>query len=168
MTRKHIFSSIRVAALIAMVAVTATAQDLAQQKSDEEKLERLLVAAQKICPVIGKDLTKMGGPVKAKVGEQNVFLCCKGCFEGKIKKATWDLIDKNLIAAQGKCPVMGKELPDDPASIVVNGRKVFVCCPPCTGKIDADPDKHLAVVNELLKENLKREGVLQPDSRKQE
>lgn len=159
MNWKLVFSSMTFAALFAIGAITATAADRAEPRPDEQKLEALLVAAQKICPVMGKDLTKMGGPVKAKVGEQHVFLCCKGCSDGKIKKPTWDQINQNLIAAQGKCPVMGKELPENPASIVVKGRKVFVCCPPCTKKIEADPEKHLAAVNELLKENLESDGA---------
>ena len=118
----------------------------------------MLVTAQKICPVTGKDLKSMGGPVKSTRGEQTVYLCCKGCFKGQIDKQHADQIDKNLIAAQGKCPVMGKKLPDSPVSVVVKGRKVFVCCPPCTDKIKADPDKHLAIVNKLLAEHLKAAG----------
>ena len=29
-------------------------------------------------------------------------------------------------------------------STVVNGRKIFVCCPPCIAKIEADPATYVA------------------------
>jgi hypothetical protein len=48
---------------------------------------------------------------------------------------------------------MKKPLPKKSASVVVNGRKVFVCCPPCTKKIEADPAKYLQIVNEQYEEN---------------
>lgn len=138
---------------------STNAQGEGTSQTAAKKLEGLLVRAQKVCPVMGKDLTKMGGPVRATVGEQTVFLCCKGCFKGKIAKQHWDQIQANLIAAQGKCPVMGKPLPKNAASIVVSGRKVFVCCPPCTNKIKADPGKYLAIVDRFLEENLARQAT---------
>lgn len=159
MTRKLVFGL----ATMAFVLFVSTASTNAQEPGSSptaavKKLESLLVGAQQICPVMGKDLTKMGGPVKATVGEQTVFLCCKGCLKGKIDQQHWDQIQANLMAAQGKCPVMGKPLPENPTSIVVNGRKVFVCCPPCTNKIKADPGKYLAIVDGFLGENLARQA----------
>lgn len=113
-----------------------------------------LALAQRVCPVTGKDLFSMGGPVKAKVGEESLFLCCKGCLQGEIQKEHWDRMHTNLIAAQGKCPVMGKPLPKNPTSTVVEGRRVFVCCPPCTEKMKTDPEKYLAAVDKLLEQSL--------------
>ena len=157
-----VIAAIGFAVLMCIGATKAMAQEPQSELTEAQKLEHLLAAAQKICPVTGKELTSMGGPVKAKVEDRTLYLCCKGCFEGKINPLHAAQVEKNLIAAQGKCPIMGKELPADPKSIVGEGRKVFVCCPPCTEKIKADPKKHLATVNKLLAENLgkKREADL--------
>lgn len=145
-------------AACAAVAIQAAAFAQGDSDGDAKKTQQLLVEARKICPVSGKDLTSMGGPVRAKMGDQTVFLCCKGCFGRDVQKQHWEQIQANRIAAQGKCPVMGKPLPEKPASTVVKGRKIFVCCPPCTKKIEADPEPYLAKVDELLEENLDRDA----------
>ncbi len=52
----------------------------AQSTSDGLSAEdRLLIARQKICPVTGKALDSMGGPVRVEVAGRVVFICCKGC-----------------------------------------------------------------------------------------
>lgn len=127
----------------------AYGQEKAPAKGDE-----LLIAAQKICPVSGEELGSMGAPLKAKSGDQTIFLCCKGCAGKQISKENWAKVMANLAAAQGRCPVMNRALPKNAASVVVNGRKVFVCCPPCTGKIEANPERYLSVVDALLAKNV--------------
>jgi len=159
MTRKRIFGLATMAVVLFVSTASTNAQEQGISQAAAAKLESLLVGAQQICPITGKGLTKMGGPVKATVGEQTVFLCCKGCFKGEISKQHWGQIQANLMAAQGKCPVMGKPLPENPASIVVSGRKVFVCCPPCTNKIKAEPGRYLAIVDRFLEENLARQAT---------
>jgi len=42
------------------------------------------VARQRVCPVTGAALDSMGGPVKVLVGDQPLYLCCKGCL-GKVR-----------------------------------------------------------------------------------
>jgi hypothetical protein len=44
------------------------------------------VARQKVCPVTGAALGSMGAPVKVLVGDQPLYLCCKGCV-GEVKKS---------------------------------------------------------------------------------
>lgn len=134
----------------ALTSVTVRADD----KDDAKKTEQLLIRAQKVCPVTGKDLTSMGGPVKATVSKATVFLCCKGCFGKKIPSKHWETVTANLMKAQGRCPVMDKPLPKAPKSVVVDGRKIFVCCPPCTKKIEDAPKKYIAAVDRLLEKNL--------------
>ena len=153
--KMNFIAALAVASMLAG-GVLAAAQEQNAPNDEGKKLETLLVQAQKICPVSGKSLTSMGGPVKATTADQTVYLCCKGCLQRDIGKRHWNQIQANLIAAQGKCPVMGKPLPKDPKSVVVKGRRVFVCCPPCTNKVAADADKYLAVVDTFLKENLGR------------
>jgi hypothetical protein len=146
-------------ALLSAGLITAHAADEAQE---QPTADQLLIDAQKICPVSGAALDSMGGPIKAESGGRTVFLCCRGCLGKSISKENWEQVTANLIAAQGTCPVMDRELPENPASVVVNKRTVFVCCKPCIKKIEADPEKYLAAVDELLRKNLQSEESAQP------
>lgn len=119
------------------------------------EVAHLRIAAQKICPVSGRELGSMGEPVIAKTADgEEVFLCCKGC-EGKAVDAHhWASIQFNLQAAQGKCPVMDKVLPENAKSVVVEGRRVFICCPGCEKKLAANATKYLATVDQLYESNM--------------
>ncbi len=123
--------------------------------AEKEKVHRRIVA-QKICPVSGEELGSMAEPVWVKTSEgEEFFLCCKGC-EGKAANANHSAsIEANLRAAQGKCPVMDKALPGNAKSVLVNGRRVFICCPGCEKKLAADPTTYLAMVDQLYATNLK-------------
>ena len=113
--------------------------------------DALHVSAQKICPVTGKELGSMGDPVKVQVGEEeHAFLCCQGCVGQKIDAEHWKTIQSNLAEAQGVCPVMGKPVDASMESVVVAGRKIFVCCPPCIKKIKADPEGYLSKLDEQI------------------
>ena len=52
---------------------------LASPQEPADGTDATLIALQKICPVTGAKLGSMGEPVKVQVGEQAIFLCCKGC-----------------------------------------------------------------------------------------
>ncbi|MCA9212801.1 MAG: hypothetical protein KDB27_07045, partial [Planctomycetales bacterium] len=99
-------------------------------------------------------LGSMGTPHKVKVGKVEVFLCCEGCKHGKVDKQHWETIAQNMKQAQAQCPVMEKPLPDNAKSTVVNGRLVFVCCPPCTKKIAASPDTFLDEIDNLYQASI--------------
>lgn len=150
------------AGLVAAVSQTAVAQHsqhaLAPQ-SDRQQLtqDQLRIAVQEICPVSGQKLGSMGTPVKVKIGEEFLFLCCKGCAGGKVKPEHWATIHANFAKAQGKCPVMEHPLPDKPKWTIVEGRIVFVCCPPCIEKIKADPTTYLKKVDKLYSAHLQAE-----------
>jgi hypothetical protein len=113
-----------------------------------------MIAAQKTCPISGEALGEMGTPVKTTIGDQTVFLCCKNCVGKAISKENREKLTANLIAAQATCPVLGKPLPKDAASITVKDRQIFVCCKMCLAKIKADPDKYIAKVDAQLEKNL--------------
>jgi len=130
----------------ALVASVVAAEDQVPQSQPD----RLLIQAQRICPVTGKDLWSMRGPVKAEVGDASVFLCCKGCFGRPLNKEHWSKVQANIAAAQAMCPIFKKPLGDHPVPIVVNHRLVFVCCKPCTKKVEADATGAIAFVNEQL------------------
>ena len=138
---------IATAVLVSLPAVT-NAEDLS--KSDQ-----IRSAVQGICPVSGQKLGSMGAPTQAKIGEEVVFLCCKGCLSGKVKAEHWATIHANFAKAQGICPVMKKPLPANPKATVVDGRIVYVCCPPCTKKIQADSETYLKAVDELYTASLR-------------
>ncbi len=136
-----------VIALVAATSQFAGAQELS-------KRDQLKVAVQGICPVSGQKLGDHGPPIKVKIGEEEVFLCCKGCLQGQVNPKHWGTIHANFAAAQGKCPVMEKALPKTPKWTIVNGQIVYICCPPCTAKIKADPAKFLAKVDEYYSASL--------------
>lgn len=126
----------------------------------DEKLavsEQIHIRAQAICPVTGKELGSMGDPIKVKVGkEEHAFLCCKGCVGKKLDAEHWKTIQQNLATAQGICPIMEKPVDASMKSTVVNGRKIFVCCPPCIKKIQADPEKYIKQLDLQIVDNLKQ------------
>jgi hypothetical protein len=115
----------------------------------QARRDQLRIAVQEICPVSGQKLGSMGDPVKVTIGEakEEVFLCCKGCLKGKIKPEHWATIHANIAMAQGKCPIMKKDLPKAAKWTVVKGEIVYVCCPPCIKKIAANPDDSLRQVD---------------------
>ncbi len=136
------------------VAQLPTGQAPLNAAQEQQQRDQLRAAVQEICPVSGGKLGSMGEPIKVKVGEETVFMCCKGCLKQKIKPEHWATIHANFAKAQGICPVMKHELPKKPKWIIVEGQIVYVCCPPCTKKIAADPKTYLRAVDQLFTASL--------------
>lgn len=130
-----------------ILAISLIAGNVFAQQAGLTEADRLQIAVQKICPVSGEALGTMGEPVKVQAGEQIAWLCCAGCQSKQIAAEHWQTIQANIAAAQGTCPIMDKPVAADMKSTVVNGQQVFVCCPPCIAKIQADPTTSLAKVN---------------------
>jgi hypothetical protein len=128
------------------VALALQSQSVAQEIS---KSEQIRIAVQQICPVSGQKLEAHGNPVLVKVGEEVVYLCCQGCVGSKVDPQHWQTIHANFARAQGICPIMKKKLPATPKWTIVEGRIVYVCCPPCTDKVVANPKQHLKTVDEM-------------------
>ncbi|MBC8327169.1 MAG: hypothetical protein ISR76_01410 [Planctomycetes bacterium] len=96
---------------------------------------------QTTCPVTGEDLGADAVSVWAMNKELRV--CCKKCA-AKVAKdpASWfDELEGRK--PQTHCPVMGGEI-DPEVFSVVQGQKVFYCCPGCDKKMKADPGKFFA------------------------
>ncbi len=144
-----------IAALFAGTGYWAQADD-GHGKHDHAKHDSLRAAVQGICPVTGQRLGDHGKPIKVKAGKEEIFLCCKGCLSEKINPQHWATIHANMARAQGKCPVMKKKLPANPKSVVVNGQTIYVCCPPCTKKIAANPGPFLSTVDTYYEQALKQ------------
>ena len=68
------------------------------------KSDQVRAAVQGICPVSGQKLGAHGQPLKAKIGDEVVFLCCKGCLSGQVKAEHWATIHANFAKAQGISP----------------------------------------------------------------
>jgi len=136
--------------LMASAAQLAIAYQGESAEQAQARRDQLRIAVQEICPISGGKLGAMGPPVKVAVGQakEEVFLCCQGCLKGKINPQHWATIHANFAKAQGKCPVMKNELPKDAKWTIAKGQIVYVCCPPCIKKIDADPDPYLRLVDE--------------------
>ena len=118
--------------------------------------EELHIKVQNICPVSGLELGAHGPPVKVVVGEdkEEVYLCCKACMQRQIDPDHWATIHQNIATAQRICPVMKHPLPAKASWQIIQGRVVFVCCPPCLEKIAEDPDSHLKQIDSLYSESL--------------
>lgn len=115
-----------------------------QEKTAKEvqklsKVDNLLITVQKICPVMGAKLGSMGTPIKTTIENQTVFLCCKGCVGKTAKKEHWKTIMNNFAKAQKTCPIMDQPVDSSMESVVVDGKRFFICCPPCSEKIKNDP-----------------------------
>ena len=140
-------------ALVSQFTV-AQGQAPVSKSQEQQKRDELRAAIQDICPVSGGKLGSMGKPIKVQVGKETIFLCCKGCIGKEIKPEHWATIHTNVARAQHICPVMKKELPKSPKWTLVEGQIVYVCCPPCTKKIAADPQTYLREVDQLYIEAL--------------
>ncbi len=118
--------------------------------------DEVRAAVQAVCPVSGVKLGEHGPPVKAKIGEENVFLCCEACLKGKVSPEHWATIHTNFREAQGTCPIMGGKLPASAKWTVVEGQIVYVCCPPCIEKIKAAPADALEKLDANYRASLAR------------
>jgi hypothetical protein len=143
-----------VARMLIVIAAAATTSQLSTAQ-EPSKSDPLKIAVQGICPVSGQQLAAHGRPIKAKIGQEQIFLCCKGCLQGKVNPQHWATIHANFAKAQGKCPVMDKPLPKNPKWTIVEGQIVYICCPPCTKKIEAEPATYLGIVDELYTASLR-------------
>jgi len=148
---KNCMMYLTVAIGLLVPSASASAQDAAPAVSQHDKLK---IATQKICPVMGKPLGSMGSPVKVKLGDEEVFLCCKACATKQVSRDHWATIHTNFRTAQGKCLVMGKDLSAGAKWTVVDGQIFYTCCPPCIDKIKADPRTYLTKLDQHYAANL--------------
>lgn len=140
----------RLATVAALLILAGSAAE-AEENDDANRQAR--IAAQGICPVSGIKLGDHGDPIPATLDSDGLqgFLCCQACKGRDASAEHLATVRRNFARAQGICPVMENELPEDAESKVVRGRLVYVCCPPCFPKIEADPTKYLAVVDQLYR-----------------
>jgi len=126
---------------------------------EQVRRDQIRIAVQKICPISGGQLGEHGAPIKVKVGQETVFLCCQGCLKEKIDAKHWATIHANFAKAQRICPVMKKKISTKSKWTVVDGQIVYICCPPCSKKIAADPGTFLRKVDDLYTASLQATRV---------
>lgn len=143
--------------LVVTLFVGGTQVADAQQLS---KRDRLRIAVQGICPISGQKLGAHGTPIKVQVGKEQIFICCRGCLQNKISPKHWATIHANFAKAQRICPVMKKELPRNPKWTVVAGQIVYVCCPPCTDRIEREPARYLQIVEQNYAASLRSKQLI--------
>jgi hypothetical protein len=149
------------------------AANLAKLSSED----REVAEAQVFCPIQVKNrLGVMGTPVKVMVNNQPVFLCCNGCrakalaspdktlamvaslkakaadaaISGNLAKLSAE--DRQLVLAQGYCPVMKDNrlgAMGAPVKVMINNQAVFLCCADCEKEAQANPERTLATVADL-------------------
>jgi YHS domain-containing protein len=103
------------------------------------------VKAQTTCPVMGGKINKSQ---YVDVKGKRIYVCCPGCI-GKIKADPDEYIEKledegvTVAKLQTHCPVMGGKI-NTAQYADVKGKRIYVCCPGCIGKIEAAPEKYIA------------------------
>ncbi len=96
---------------------------------------------QTTCPVTGEELE--ADFQSFWVMNKELRVCCKKCL-AKVSKDPAPYFDKlQGRKKQTHCPVMGGEI-DPEVSSVVQGQRVYHCCPGCEKKMAADPAKYFA------------------------
>jgi len=82
---------------------------------------------QTVCPV-------MGNPINKEV-----------YTDYNLEKMKADGVEPMKLAAQTTCPLTGNPIDKD-VFVDHEGMRVYLCCPACTEKFKADPDKYLKVI----------------------
>ena len=144
-----------------ILAVITSSLPSVAWSQDMSQSDQIQMAVQAICPVSGQKLGTHGNPIKVKIGDELIFLCCRGCLQQKVNPQHWAAIHANFAKAQRICPVMKHELPPNPKWTIVNGRIVYVCCPPCIKKINDQAEVYLKQVDSLYKQSLQTNSDIQ-------
>ncbi len=136
-------------------------KDVTVVPADKAQQDAVAIARQKVCPVSGKPLGSMGTPVAVDANGQRLFVCCAGCVDAvkanpakyatsrpNVEVVAMTKADAPLIAKQARCPVMDESLGSmgQPIKLLVGGKPLYLCCKGCIKKVQAEPEKYLAMV----------------------
>lgn len=136
----------------------------AAQEEHLKTLDEQIIASQlpyyplNTCIVAGGELGSMGEPDNFVHQNRLVRFCCAGC-RGRFERDADDYIarlDKAAADEQREnypfqtCIVRDNRLGSmgDPAEVILAGRLVRLCCPPCERDLRADPAKYIAQLDE--------------------
>ncbi len=156
------------AALVLVFAVSAVAlagEKAEQTKAKEKAAEKVEYKNQTHCPVMGG---KIDSTVFTDIQGQRVYHCCAGCSK-PLKKdpdkyfkqaAKAGVVFENI---QTHCPISGKELGEEHATIYHEGRTVAFCCAGCTEPFLMDPQKYLSKLDETPEEDTGEKKEMKSD-----
>ncbi len=132
---------------------------IAKDETQDQRRERLRIAVQAICPVSGESLTSHAKPVKMTDSETKevLYVCCEECLKSKPDAKHLETIRANFAKAQGHCLVMtDNEISAESKHGIIDGQFVYVCCPPCVKKMNANAEKYLSKLDDLYEASLKK------------
>jgi len=107
----------------------------------------VFAAEQTTCPVKGGKIDKS---LYVDADGKRVYVCCGGCID-KVKADPQTYIKKLETAGvtlektpvpQTTCPVLGGKI-DTSLYVDADGKRVYVCCGGCIGKVKADPKTYI-------------------------
>ncbi len=155
--KNRILFSIAIASLFAPF-VFATNQPYTKE-ADLERRAKLRIGVQKICPVSGKELSadKTSHTITDPESKETLYVCCEQCTKSKPKESYMETISENLAKAQKHCLVMkDNEISEKSKTAIIEGQRIYICCPPCTKKMTAAPEKYLSALDDLYEAALKK------------
>ncbi|MEM7456581.1 MAG: hypothetical protein AAF456_19710 [Planctomycetota bacterium] len=130
---------------VMLLCGVCVAQDDAAEMTEADQLQ---IAVQKICPVSGNELG--ADSIKTSIEGETFYLCCDGCSEGAPNADHMAAIHARRVEAQAECPMMPKPVTSESPSGLVNGQRVWVCCPRCARGLDSRGEDALEKVNVTL------------------
>ena len=114
----------------------------ASTKAEEKK-----VKMQTACPVMGGKINK---DLYVDQAGKRIYVCCKGCIapvQKDFKKHAEKVAaaGETVATIQTTCPVMGGKI-NKKQYADVKGKRIYVCCPGCIGKIKSELEDHAFTV----------------------
>ncbi|MFP4382093.1 MAG: hypothetical protein ACLFUS_16450 [Candidatus Sumerlaeia bacterium] len=147
---KPTFSSLAILMLLLMSLWIGAAIG-ADHGAAEEKAEEEAVKHQEKCPVMGGKVNK---DLYVDKDGKRIYVCCKGCldkveknFDTYAKEYKEKGIDISKPKEQSMCPVMNKKI-NKSLYVDNDGKRIYVCCRSCLGKVKADFDKYAEKLEE--------------------
>jgi len=140
-TKHALIAGLIVAGLITAAGYCRAAEG---QGHHAKEVEKPKITAQTTCPVMGGKINK---DLYVDHEGKRVYLCCRGCID-VVKKDPQKYIKKleaagvSVAKLQTTCPVMGGKI-DKKQYVDAKGKRIYVCCAGCIGKITADPAKYI-------------------------
>jgi YHS domain-containing protein len=133
------------------------------QEAQLKKLDAQIIAMQlpyyplETCPVAGGALGSMGEPDNYVYQNRLVRFCCASCRGGFEKDPAKHIAALDKAAADQQrdqypldtCMVRGNRLGSmgDPAEVIIAGRLVRLCCPPCEKQLRENPAQYIATLD---------------------
>ena len=154
-------------------AMKKAEQAIAESLKTLSPADQKLVNSQRFCPMMPHGrLGAMGTPIKLRIGDKPVFVCCEECI-AQVKKdsagalklaakliaasaelAKLDPAERTAIEAQKYCAIASGSILGSmgaPIKMQLDGQPVYLCCAGCTQKARSNPAATLAAVEELKK-----------------